>query len=344
MAEIFKLSMRRTTSLVATMVFTLLVVASAADARSKERYCNWKDGITEARLGLSETRLYREGDPRVAAAVAEHLPLGLPGGAAPAQHGEHLLAQPQFVIWYDDDLRATLWTAHHLSKEAASVTGKNGGEKRADSFRSDPRLPAVAASQCADYKEPIFDQGHMVPNADLDFILPGMKWSLGMDHSFLMSNMTPQHCATNRGPWQVLEGLVRDWAGQAQDTWIITAAAYDRDGTPGRDPDDAAWRMDGKDGRRVAIPSHLIKIVGQWSEAGWRTLTVIVPNVDTLVSKAQMQAYLANDVATLQQAAMLTGFRFFDTAQIDEANSLWPVAGTWPGPLTSGCKAAYPDR
>jgi endonuclease G len=214
-----------------------------------------------------------------------------------------LLAQPHFVIWYDTDLRAVRWTAHHLTRFEAAVNPTKGheetndveddGEARRDSFRSDPRLDPAQQSTCRDYKEPIFDQGHMVPNAEVDFMTPGIPHALGMDQSFLLSNMTPQHCALNRGPWWVLEDLIRDWATQADDTWIVTGAVYDRDGTPGRDPDSAAWCMKGQDAqRRVAIPSAQYKIVARWGAGQWQTVTVLLPNTDRLVTKSEMDGYL----------------------------------------------------
>ncbi len=42
---------------------------------------------------------------------------------------------------------------------------RDDGEMRADSFRSDPRIKPEERSRCREYKEPIFDLGHMVPNA-----------------------------------------------------------------------------------------------------------------------------------------------------------------------------------
>ena len=67
-------------------------------------------------------------------------------------------------------------------------------------------------SPCRDYDEPILEQGLMVPYANVDSVTAGMRTSLGMDHSFLMSNMTRQHCAFNSGSWMALENLVRHWA------------------------------------------------------------------------------------------------------------------------------------
>lgn len=337
-------------SCVALGSLLILGFAGAAVAREKESYCTWKEGITGARIDRSDRRLHRStATTRIAAALAEHLPFGMPSRTSTdvASSGEILLAQPHFLIWYDKNLRAPLWTAHHLTDLEAGISPRgSSGEKRRDSFRSDPRLDDDDRSKCRDYKEPIFDQGHMVPNGDLDFVTPGLGYALGMDHSFLMSNMTPQHCAFNRGPWQVLEGLIRDWAENlAEDTWIITGAVFDRDGTLGRDPNSAAWLLNGKDGRRVAIPSHLYKIVAQREEDGsWGTLTLLIENTDHLIEKSQRARYLGDRVVSLDDVADASGFRFMDGESVVEYDELWPVTNRWPGLLTSGCKKSYPDR
>ena len=215
-------------------------------------------------------------------------------------------------------------------------------EKRRDSFRSDPRLAPDARSFCSDYKETTFDQGHMVPNADLDWINPAAGYSVSMDHSFLMSNMTPQHCEFNRGPWQVLEGLIRKWAiaapEAAPDTWIITGAIYDRDGTPGRDSDAAALRMANEIGiRAVAVPSHQYKIVIQRTGNGWKTLSFILANDETLISSNQRKSTLQDAVKTLDDTAERSGLRFLQGKTVVEATDLWPFTGSMPALLTRNC-------
>ena len=328
---------------------TAVVVAWSSLAHGdKEPYCSWDSEITEDRLMASDQYLYSSNDPRIDAAIAEHLPWGLPAGINPDDPSEFLLVQPHFVIFYDSDLRVPLWTAHHLNQYEAQVTrngtGSEDWEARADSFRSDPRLQPDQKSTCRDYKEPIFDQGHLVPNADLDFITAGAPHSIGMDHSFLMSNMTPQHCAFNRGPWWVLESLVQEWATSADDTWIIAGTLFDRDEDDLRDPDIDAWLMEGKDGdRRVAIPSSQYKIIAQWTGQEWSTISFIIPNSDELVPNNQMPDFMQDHVVSLDQIADASGFDFLGNHAVVEATLMWPVFGSWPSVLTSRCQNTYPD-
>lgn len=313
----------------------ILCLSVTAEARDKEPYCIWKTGITESRLEIADNALLSEtkssDDAAIQAAIAEHLPFGMPTHTA--TDSEHLLAQPDFIIWYDNDLRDPLWTAHHLTNAEADAD-----RKRLDSFRSDPRLKATwSRSECADYKEPIFDQGHMVPRADMNHS------EIAMDQTFLMSNMTPQHCAFNRGVWQVLEALGRKWAEDTPNTWIISGTIFDRDGEQGRDPDQIAWRMSGKYGMRVAIPSHQYKIFVRQTDTGWTVLPFILPNTDTHIPKDQLKQYLQDHIVSLNNIAERSGFSFFSDQTVTEETELWSFTGNMPSQLTWGCKDSYPD-
>jgi len=313
--------------------FVLVFLLSLpAEARTKEPHCTWK-GVTEERLDESDAALLIAEDPQVPELVKRHLPFGMPVKSGD-EAGERLLAQEHYLIWYDVDLRAPLWTAHRLTKSEISVT-----RKRADSFRSDPRLGAGERSECADYKEPIFDQGHMVPNGDMT------RSDAAMDQTFLMSNMSPQHCAFNRGVWQVLESRIRTWALEADaDVWVITGSIFDREPPLGRDADADAWRMNGGKGRRVAIPSAQYKIVVRGSPGGYQALSILMPNNDTVHAKTKIPKYIAGHVTTLGGLAQQSGFRFLQGAQVTEVPTLWPSKKAWAGPLTAACKANYPDK
>ena len=317
------------------VLFVVLVVLSQlVQARGKEPYCTWDHSITEARLEVADSALLSERRPSqrdaIEAAIAEHLPFGMPEYEVGIH--EHLLAQPDFLIWYDNDLRAPLWTAYHSTSDEAQE-----GRERADSFRSDPRLRATwSRSECADYKEKIFDQGHMVPRADMN------RSEVAMDQTFLMTNMTPQHCAFNRGVWQVLEALGRRWASQVAETWVISGTIFDRDGISGRDPDQIAWRMMGRYGARVGIPSHQYKVFVRREGTGWITLSFILPNTDALVPDDQVTNYLDDHIATLADITNRSGFSFLSGEATTEGAALWPFEGSMPGQLTSLCKDGYP--
>jgi DNA/RNA endonuclease G (NUC1) len=69
-----------------------------------------------------------------------------------------MIHQREWLTWYDDDLRIPIWVAYELTKSDAKKH-----LVRLDCFRKDPRLDDEVASVCADYDEPIFDRGHMIP-------------------------------------------------------------------------------------------------------------------------------------------------------------------------------------
>lgn len=91
----------------------------------------------------------------------------------------------------------------------------NGTIGRTDNFRPDPLVETGSAS-LADYKGSGYDRGHLAPAGD-------MKWSQKvMSESFFMSNMSPQTPGFNRGIWRSLESLVRTWAAENEDIYVVS--------------------------------------------------------------------------------------------------------------------------
>lgn len=328
---------------VLSLVTILVLAGTSVQARDKESDCDWHVGITETRIDQSDAALYAiKGDSRRNGAIAKHLPFGRPKHVGHfSRSNEFLLTGPYFVVRYDADLRAPLWTAHRLTREEAALSRKTHpgkAEKRKNSFRSDPRLEPDERAFCSDFKEPVFDQGHMVPNADLDWIDPNIGYSLGMDHSFLMSNMTAQHCEFNRGPWWVLEDLTRKWAANAAETWIVAGTIFDWDGELGRDPDVSVERMKNHIGiSAVAVPSHLYRIIIQRDGNNWKTLSFILPNDETLITNDQRIPYLEDKIVTLAEIESMSGLRFLNDKTVSQASSLWPFAGCPKAVMTWQC-------
>jgi endonuclease G len=310
----------------AVVLAAIALVSWPAEARKKEPDCTWK-GVTESRISASDGALFPDGDARIEQAKQTHLPFGMPRQDS-SNSRERLLAQEHYVIWYDPDLRVPLWTAHLLTKSDVAKS-----RPRADSFRSDPRLPENERSECADYSEPIFDQGHMVPNGDMG------RSNTAMDNTFLMSNMTPQQCAFNRGIWQVLEKRIRDWALDVDKTWVITGVVFDRKKPVGRDPNADARRMKGKKGLRVGVPSAYYKIVVREAGGGkFDALTIMLPNDDRIHTKTQIPKQIAGHISTLDATAQRSGFRFLQSAQVSEETEFFPFKTAWAGPLSARCK------
>jgi endonuclease G len=189
-------------------------------------------------------------DTRLQTKIAQyHSPLGLPE-VTPAGN-EQILYQGGYIMAHDADLMTSLWAAYQLTGQDV-VNG--AGKPRVNCFRSDPRLKRGSKASTTDYREPVFDQGHMANDADLKDNL------LEQINSYVMSNMSPQTCRFNRGIWLSMEHLTRHWALRYGQIFVTTGAIFDRDGVAGRDQDQKAVRMRSNNGKsRVAVPSHYYK-------------------------------------------------------------------------------------
>jgi endonuclease G len=259
--------------------------------------------------------------------LSQNLPWGAPVSREPVTH-ERLLIQHNYVIDYDGDLRVPIWTAERV---VGSDLGKVG---RSDCFRTDPRLTSDEASTPADYSEPIFDQGHVTPSADLT------TSKISVHNSFIMSNMTPQFCQFNRGVWQMLEDIVRRWAAERGTIYVTSGSVFDRDNNSARDPDDAAPRMLSKNQhKRVAIPSAFYKVVAiKRPTGGIETLAILMPNDQTDLDGTIAITYLGQHVTNIAAIERLTGLDLFPQAAgpVAEDQVLWPFKGKPPRSLAKG--------
>lgn len=231
--------------------------------------------------------------------------------------GQRRLVQRDYVIEYDDDLQGPVWSANVLGLETL-----RGG--RIDCFRQDPRIPGAVASRPADYNEPIFDQGHMVPNADMTFS------DIAIMNTFIMSNMSPQFCQFNRGIWQIFETFVRHWArGDDTPLYILNGAVFDWDGDGARDSDHESVRMRSRSGRtNVAVPSAYFKILAREASDGrLHTLTILLPHDQVDVDGQFAVDYLRGHITTIDVVERLTNTNFFpEGGPLNEHEELWDIS------------------
>jgi endonuclease G len=99
-----------------------------------------------------------------------------------------------------------------------------GCVKRSNAFTADPQLQVGQRAEVSDYVKTGYDKGHIANDGD-------MGWDVTVEReSFLMSNMTPQLPAFNRGIWKILEVTTRSWATDRQHTLVIYAGPiYSKD-------------------------------------------------------------------------------------------------------------------
>lgn len=239
-----------------------------------------------------------------------HLPWGFPGRT-------RLLYFPEFIVSYDSSRRVPIWTAYRLRAE--DIVNR----ERRDSFRTDPRLQPDESATCADYAEPVFDRGHLVPRAAMN------RSAEAQAYTFFLSNMTPQHDLFNRQIWGHFERAVRDWAEARGTIYVITGSVFDRDDDG--QPDGLGgteWIMPT---RRVGIPSHFYKIVLHRTETGdLESLAVLLPHLD--LDPPDDDAYLRQHLVSLDEIESRTGLNFLpglgplreETVERTVAPDLWP--------------------
>ena len=71
----------------------------------KEPYCTWEKDIDVDRVKASTDTIYRGYGTKTKKAINRHLPFGLPDSDG---DNEVLLAQKNYINWYDKDLRTSL--------------------------------------------------------------------------------------------------------------------------------------------------------------------------------------------------------------------------------------------
>ena len=304
-------------AVVALTLSLALVACRGASAQSCD--CD----VSASRERSADALLDLDADERQDA-IDTHLPWGTPTAPAGAAN-EGLLHNRHYVINYDADLMVPTWVAYRLRNSDLTAN-----RERTECFRPDPRLPIGEGAICDDYEEPVFDRGHMVPNAD-------MKRSLSaMLNTYMFTNMAPQHDRFNRVIWARLEGYVRDWARAKGEVYVITGAVFDQDGDGSRDTDSAAAHIEntaqGTD--RVAVPTHFYKILlHERPNTFIETMTFLLPHDDVSISGRQRaETFLRQHFSTIDEIEAVTGIDFL--AELDDpkeraverfrAPRLWP--------------------
>jgi endonuclease G len=193
---------------------------------------------------------------------------------------EEIVKHTAFTLCYSEQHEQAKWIAYRLTRRMCN----NNGEERTNNFRIDPLVKSGSASP-ADYKKSGFDRGHLCPAGD-------MGWSEEtMSESFLMSNMSPQEPAFNRGIWKNLESLVRQWAVEDMELYIVTAGVL---------PEELPYIGSNK----VSVPEYYYKIVLDVNLPDLKAIAFIMPNKG---SKAGIFEY----AVSIDSVEHLTGIDFY---------------------------------
>lgn len=272
-----------------SLASAVLIVISSNAVSAATRNCT----ATEKQRANAELLRLQTDSQAQATLMAKHARYGLPATTILASN-EQALFQNGYIMGHDGDLLTALWVSYSLTK---SDIEEASGKDRVNCFRKDPRLARNIAASTSDYKEPIFDQGHMTNDADLkDDVIEQVN-------TYVMSNMSPQYCRFNRGIWLSLEHLGRIWAKKYGEIQITSGAIFDADGAPGRDLDSAAARMKSNNGKeRVGVPSHYYKSFARNEGGVVKTITFALAhnNDDNGVDWADVSPAVMRAIVPLQ--------------------------------------------
>jgi endonuclease G, mitochondrial len=238
------------------------------------------------------------------------LPWGVPAVANDAAPHTYL-CRVAYVVRHNNARHVPDWVAWPTSRANAA-----GCLPRSDSFRADPDLPPGVGATPQDYDEPNFDQGHVAGDGFFNYAADPER------QSFLMSNMTPQTAANNRGPYRALEISSREWAAATPGrVWNIAGPIFG-----------ARPRTIGP--TRVAVPAASWMVVVR----GDRAIGVIIPNVRSYSGAHQWQDFVV-PIAEVEHRA---GIRINLPAGIahNTQEPAWPVDhGPWTVEHQAACRA-----
>ena len=158
-------------------------------------------------------------------------PYGLPVSSTEFQ----ILSRRTYISAYDATAKIPAYVIWTLTPDHAL-----GCVPRSNSFSKDHSV--TDGPTPGDYEHSGFDKGHMSPDDD-------QAWDVAVEHeSFMMTNMTPQSPALNRGIWKLLETSFRGWVVQLNRPFTaISGAIYSQD--------------DKKIGKGVVVPHAFYKVV-----------------------------------------------------------------------------------
>jgi len=181
-------------------------------------------------------------------ACKEHIKYG------PPSENPVLLCRTGYILSHNAEHKVADWVAFHLTSERAE-----GECERSEDFRADKDLPAGQRSELKNYKNSGYDRGHLAPAAS-------MAWNeYVMSESFLLSNMAPQiGIGFNRHIWKKLESLVREWATEREELYVVTGPIY------------ISSEIENIGDNKVSIPTHFYKVI--FDPSSIEAIAFILPN------------------------------------------------------------------
>ncbi len=161
-----------------------------------------------------------------------------------------------YSVSYNDDWKLPNWVAYELTKQETM-----GEVERCNGFSPDPKVKGNAVVHKDYTNNPgKYDRGHMAPAAD-------MKWSeQAMKESFYTTNICPQNANLNRGDWNDIEELVRDYAKRYGAVYVVCGLIVS----------DKPEYMGNY--QKIAIPDAFYKAILRKNGNSWTTIGFVCKN------------------------------------------------------------------
>ncbi|MEI8185814.1 MAG: DNA/RNA non-specific endonuclease [Chlorobiaceae bacterium] len=241
--------------------------------------------------------------PLFANPIDEKAPNLVYGGAPVSSiHGyDQYLIRTTYALHYFYGTKTAEYVCEHITKKAIS----GPANRKNVNFHPDMEVPDSVRAKVSDYTNTGYDKGHLDPAAD------NTQSAKVMSECFLLSNIVPQNPNNNRGIWQKLETLVRNWVKAGKDLYVVTGTVYG-----------ARYNTIGKDG--IGIPMAMWKVIMDRNTN--KTIGFMIPNA------ALMQSDLPKYAVPVSVIEKATGINFFPTLPpelLSEKNAA-PKLEVWP--------------
>lgn len=207
-----------------------------------------------------------------------------------------LVKKSKYIINYNEDHEVANWVEYKLDQKSLRNCAS-----RKNNFRSDPNISTGSATP-ADYKGSGYDRGHLVPAGDMKISAKAMS------ETFFMSNMTPQPARFNQGQWNHLEVLIRAWASNYGELWIITGPVLQNQ-LPSIGHSN-----------RVSVPEEYFKVILRKENNEYKGIAFLVP---TNVPYPKLSLYTLS-IRDLERYTQINFFSFLSSEQehIEEIKNL----------------------
>lgn len=206
-----------------------------------------------------------------------------------------------FILSYDRRLRAPNWVIEHLTPEKLKQRDKADRDK--SKFQEDFSIHEYFRARPGDFSNTGYDRGHMAAAGNHKLSQENL------DQTFILSNITPQLPALNRGPWERLEAYVRWRANRSKNLYVVSGPLYlpmkARDGNLY-----VTYRVLGNN--HVSVPTHFFKVFLVESKDNKLSVEAfLMPNDDSMDKDVKLDDYRV-PLERLDVIERSSGIVFFD--------------------------------